>query len=405
VKRNHIVPAVIVFLTACSLVIAQIKIVLVGDSITWDRGYPEALQSLLGPGYIVVNLAASGQTMNKSGDQSYWVTDRFPQVFSSNPDIIVIMLGVNDSKPYNWQQDNKCLRYKSDYLAMIDTFSTIAAKPKIFPALCTPCFKPEGWDVQSDTLRERILPIIREIAVERGLSLIDAYTPLVNHPEYFVPDGVHPDSAGADSIAHAVYRSVSGGCAVALSDSLLKFDYTFGAAQTAETESILIRHLSPVKPGVLDVTPKSTWLTAKNNAVTTDSQIITISLDPTGIPDVPGVYFDTVKITDPNVAYSPVFFQVQLSIHPSGNETPIQLMCAAAFSAQAYCGGILFRGNDAGVLQITLTDANGRTVVHTMAADAGNFSYKTMVLSSGIYYLTVNTLNWDRKWHQRMMIP
>jgi hypothetical protein len=42
----------------------------------------------------------------------------------------------------------------------------------------------------------------------RGLTLIDANTPLKKFPQYFSVDGVHPDAAGEDTIAHIVYRAL-----------------------------------------------------------------------------------------------------------------------------------------------------------------------------------------------------
>jgi lysophospholipase L1-like esterase len=39
------------------------------------------------------------------------------------------------------------------------------------------------------------------------VPLIDVYTPLKDHPEYF-PDGVHPDPDGAKLIAKIIYDAI-----------------------------------------------------------------------------------------------------------------------------------------------------------------------------------------------------
>ena len=46
-----------------------------------------------------------------------------------------------------------------------------------------------------------------EIANEKGLTVIDANTPLLSFCSYF-PDGVHPNAAGADTIASVLSRSI-----------------------------------------------------------------------------------------------------------------------------------------------------------------------------------------------------
>ena len=45
------------------------------------------------------------------------------------------------------------------------------------------------------------------MAKELGLTAIDVYTPLVNHPDYFV-DGVHPNDEGAALIASEIYQAI-----------------------------------------------------------------------------------------------------------------------------------------------------------------------------------------------------
>ena len=83
----------------------------IGDSITEGAGlsnpslesYPAKLHRLLGPGYEARNYGVSGRTLLKKGDFPYWNENAYRQSREWNPDIVVIQLGTNDSKPQNWR--------------------------------------------------------------------------------------------------------------------------------------------------------------------------------------------------------------------------------------------------------------------------------------------------------------
>ena len=86
---------------------AQIKVACVGDSITAGYNisgadtYPSQLQALLGSGYWVGNYGNSGTTELKRSDNTYWNSWAYRQSMQFKPNIVVIMFGANDSKPWN----------------------------------------------------------------------------------------------------------------------------------------------------------------------------------------------------------------------------------------------------------------------------------------------------------------
>ena len=61
------------------------------------------MHRLLGPGYEARNYGVSGRTLLKKGDFPYWNENAYRQSREWNPDIVVIQLGTNDSKPQNWR--------------------------------------------------------------------------------------------------------------------------------------------------------------------------------------------------------------------------------------------------------------------------------------------------------------
>ena len=87
------------------------RVACVGSSTTYGAGlpdrektcYPAQMQRLLGDGYEVKNFGINGRTMLKHGDFPYWASDAYRDAQAFNPNIVVIYLGGNDSKPQNWK--------------------------------------------------------------------------------------------------------------------------------------------------------------------------------------------------------------------------------------------------------------------------------------------------------------
>ncbi len=183
-----------------------IKWACIGNSITAGVGaatsYPSRLGTKLGPAFLIENDGVSATTLLKKGDLPYWTKGRLTEVFAFKPDIITIKLGTNDTKPQNWQYG---ANFAADLSALIDTLSSISTHPKLFLVLPVPIF-PNGYGIRDSILRVGIIPVVNQVATAKGLNIIDVYNPLKSLPSLF-PDGVHPNDAGADSIASIIYRS------------------------------------------------------------------------------------------------------------------------------------------------------------------------------------------------------
>ncbi len=200
--------------------VGQIKVACVGDSITYGHGvtpwhknnYPVVLQELLGDGYNVQNFGESGTTVQKDGDQPYWETKVYEESHEYNADILVFMLGSNDSKPENWKGEEA---FKEQYIALLDTYITEGNSPEIYLGIPAKAFYEDenqtsgltSYDIQGDIVEE-IGKIVKEIAAERGYKYIDIYELTKDHPELFVSDLVHPNADGAKAIANEVYQRI-----------------------------------------------------------------------------------------------------------------------------------------------------------------------------------------------------
>ena len=188
------------------------RVACIGDSITFghgikDRGknsYPKQLDVLLGADFEVRNFGVSGSTLLKKGDKPYWTEGAYQKALEFNPDIVIIKLGTNDTKPQNWKFESE---YISDYVEFINAFKSLEAKPQIF--ICTPVpVYQDRWGINESTVVEGIIPKLSEVSDQTSVKVIDLHKPLSHQPAMF-PDKVHPNRDGAEVIAETVYQIIT----------------------------------------------------------------------------------------------------------------------------------------------------------------------------------------------------
>ena len=189
-----------------------VRVACIGNSITFGAGirnrsrdsYPSVLARMLGDSYWVKNFGVSARTMLNKGDHPYMNEPAYKNALAFNPNIVVIKLGTNDSKSFNW-------KYKADFMkdaqTMIDAFKGLPSQPKIY--LCYPSKAYlTGDGINDDIISKEIIPMIKKLAKKNDLSVIDLHTAMDGMPELF-PDRIHQNEKGAQVMAKAVYQSIS----------------------------------------------------------------------------------------------------------------------------------------------------------------------------------------------------
>jgi alpha-L-fucosidase 2 len=207
-KKVTILFMSILMLGSCSEKI--LRVACVGDSITEGAGlavqsktgYPVMLDSILGPKYAVLNSGRSATTLQRKGDFPYWICKEFSNTFVYKPNIIVIKLGTNDTKPQNWHAD----KYEQDYQALIDTFKTISSNPKIYLCLPVPVFKTR-WGINDSTVVNGVIPIVQKLAQKNSLTVIDLYHGMSTQGTNF-PDNIHPNEKAAKAMAGIIANTL-----------------------------------------------------------------------------------------------------------------------------------------------------------------------------------------------------
>lgn len=212
-KRLHFCLYALLFILTPLSHARTIKIACVGDSITYGaavenrekNNYPRVMGQMLGDGYAVKNFGVNAATLLKKGDKPYWNLKAFKDASNFQPNIVVIKLGTNDSKPHNWKLGAKA--YEADLRAMVKHFMSLKSKPKVY--LCTPApVARDRWGINEKTVRTEVEPIIRKVAKDNKLTVIEVNKALKPHLKLF-PDGIHPNAAGAKILAETVKKSVS----------------------------------------------------------------------------------------------------------------------------------------------------------------------------------------------------
>ena len=222
---------------------AKIKVAAVGDSLTegylstagnkGDDAYPAWLQRLLGDEYQVQNFGKTSYTLMRGTNKSYWDTTEFTNSKNFEPNIVIIMLGTNDSKDSYWNKD----KYLTDAKALVAEYKNLPSKPKVYFALSPHSFaeKPAtAGDISADTIDKRLHPAQEELLQDTDFMAqiedeIDLYDATANRSGLYHADGVHFTDTGYKWIAEQMQKAIVGD-ANALQAEVISHKKTTGAS-------------------------------------------------------------------------------------------------------------------------------------------------------------------------------
>lgn len=199
----------------------QIKVACVGDSITYGYGisnwkennYPAVLQEILGEAYHVANFGFTGACVNPKGDEPYIEKEIYKESLEYDADILIFMLGTNDSKPTNWSGAEN---FMENYIEVLETYMNRENPPKLYIGVCAEAYFTKddtdgtaGFDIQPAVVDE-IAELLRQFSamVDYPCFVIDIHALTEIHPEWFEGDGIHPDKNGAKAIAEAAAEAL-----------------------------------------------------------------------------------------------------------------------------------------------------------------------------------------------------
>lgn len=185
----------------------QVRVACVGNSITAGFGttsavtksWPAQLGALLGNGYSVLNCGVTGATMLKRGDNPYWNSIKFTEAKNFDPQVVIISLGVNDTKTANWVHKAE---FVTDYIAMINEFRANGKNPAVYVCYPAPHF---GNATQNNIITNEMMAMIKTVSDSMGATVINFNAAMLPYRNLF-PDGLHPNDLGAGLMARTVHN-------------------------------------------------------------------------------------------------------------------------------------------------------------------------------------------------------
>lgn len=195
----------------------RIRISCVGDSLTYGSGvlktrdtdaYPAQLQIKMGTDHLVSNFGLRNATASASGDLPYVESEEYQQSLKSKPDIVVLMLGTNDTKTYNWNASD----YEAGLKELVESYQQLDTKPTVYLMRSPYCYSLDGsdvaeYDIQPAVVADELGGIVEKVAAETGVEVIDLYGVTEGQDELYT-DGIHFNAKGYELIADEVYSNL-----------------------------------------------------------------------------------------------------------------------------------------------------------------------------------------------------
>ena len=190
-----------------------LRIVCLGDSITYGykladperESYPAQLARLSHRQWNVLNSGVNGATVLKKGDIPITAQKAYERAINFRPDVVVLMLGTNDTKNKNWQYVEE---FVDDYMGIIKTFRGLPSNPHVISCSVPPISGdyPNGINTRRAI---EVNKLLKKAVIAGKVDSLNIYSPMSQSKSLFI-DGIHPNVYGAQTIAGLVLEKISG---------------------------------------------------------------------------------------------------------------------------------------------------------------------------------------------------
>lgn len=177
-----------------------VRVACVGDSITQGFGGHSYVEVLAAEATDAVygNFGVCGTTALQDGAPSYADTQAYAESLAWGADVVVLMLGTNDTAYWQGTQ-----AFEADYGQLVDSYLESGAQV----ILCTP-LAPDARKATNDygvnpALFAAVNEVVHQVAAARDLPVAEVYAE-TEGAAVTLEDGIHPNQAGAAAIAEVV---------------------------------------------------------------------------------------------------------------------------------------------------------------------------------------------------------
>jgi len=192
--------------------IKNLKVVCLGDSITYGHklanrvaeSYPTRLRQLSQGRWQVSNFGVNGATVLVRGDIPIKAQAVYKRVMNASPDVVVLMLGTNDTKKVNWPYIQS---FEKDYTGLIERLKMLDSRPHVIACSIPPIMidYPNGLTASR---QQKVNSFVRKVTASTKTDYLDIYAGMAGDSTFFV-DGIHPNARGAQKIASLVFAKIS----------------------------------------------------------------------------------------------------------------------------------------------------------------------------------------------------
>ena len=191
----------------------KLRVACVGDELTFgtdvedreDNCYPVQLQKYMKKAekkYRIGNFGVEGAAVQKKSKKPYTKEERYESSTEYKANLVVIMLGTNDTTEENWTDIDT---FQKDYQSLIHNYQDSKSSPEV--SLVTPPMIQSDGSTEMEERAKRVEEVkdaVETIGEKNKLTVLDLYSYSQEHPEWYQKDGIRLNKDGAKAVAGMV---------------------------------------------------------------------------------------------------------------------------------------------------------------------------------------------------------
>ena len=197
-----------------------IHVACLGDSITFGTGsadptvhsYPAYYQKMLGYDYYVEKYGAPSNSLIETDSPSYLNHSHFTKSAEANPDVVIVMLGTNDTRPTrwadsaykDWSNPARSQAFLTSGDKLVANFKKVNPDVQIIFATCP--YVPQAADWTANLVNYGN-PHIKQVAANNNCQVIDIFSYTKKNVTMFAGgDGLHLKDEKYEMLAQGFYE-------------------------------------------------------------------------------------------------------------------------------------------------------------------------------------------------------
>lgn len=152
--------------------------------------------------YRIGNFGVEGAAVQKKSKKPYTKEERYESSTEYKANLVVIMLGTNDTTEENWTDIDT---FQKDYQSLIKNYQDLKSSPEVW-LVTPPMIQSDGSTEMEERAKrvEEVKDAVETIGEKNKLTVLDLYSYSQEHPEWYQKDGIRLNKDGAKAVADMV---------------------------------------------------------------------------------------------------------------------------------------------------------------------------------------------------------